>query len=145
MRATISKVFRFEAAHHLPNHDGKCRNPHGHSYKVVVHCEGPIKMGNDDPQRGMVVDFADVKMVWETELAPLFDHKDLNETLDELVPETTAECLAVFICAVYREKKFPVKDVEVWETETSNARVTASEVWVNGEQSNRTRTKATTG
>ncbi|NES98612.1 MAG: 6-carboxytetrahydropterin synthase QueD, partial [Desertifilum sp. SIO1I2] len=28
----IYKEFRFEAAHHLPHHDGKCRRLHGHSW-----------------------------------------------------------------------------------------------------------------
>jgi 6-pyruvoyltetrahydropterin/6-carboxytetrahydropterin synthase len=138
MKATVSKIFRFEAAHHLPNHDGKCRNPHGHSYKVVVTCEGPIRgisgssREDDDPKRGMVVDFAEIKALWKLELEPLLDHKDLNESLEGMIPETTAECLAVFICAQYRAKHFPVKEVEVWETETSKAVVTASEVWING-------------
>lgn len=135
MKATVTKVFRFEAAHHLPNHDGKCREPHGHSYKVVIHCGGNIALrDSDNPKRGMVVDFADIKKFWKAELEPLFDHKDLNVTLKDegMVPETTAECLAVFICSQFMTKKFPISCVEVWETETSNASVTASEVWANG-------------
>lgn len=33
MRYTLlTKLFRFEAAHHLPGHRGKCARPRGHSY-----------------------------------------------------------------------------------------------------------------
>lgn len=40
----VGKEFRFEAAHRLPRHDGKCRRPHGHSYVLWVEVEGEAKM-----------------------------------------------------------------------------------------------------
>ena len=140
-KASVSKIFKFEAAHHLPNHDGKCREPHGHSYTVVVTCHGAIRgmkgtrTGDDDPKRGMVIDFTDIKRLWKAEIEPLLDHQDLNVTLRDsgMVPETTAECLAYFICAQYRHAGYNVSEVEVWETETSRACVMAQEVWINGE------------
>lgn len=132
MKACVSKTFRFEAAHHLPNHDGKCREPHGHSYRVVVKCEGKINVDRGHQKCGMVVDFADIKTFWKRELEPLLDHKDLNVTLEAHVPATTAECIAFFICAQFRVRRFPIKEVEVWETETSCATVDVSEVWLNG-------------
>ena len=32
----VRRRFGFEAAHRLPNHPGKCRELHGHSYVLVV-------------------------------------------------------------------------------------------------------------
>ena len=44
MRARIIKDFRFEAAHTLPSlpADHKCRQMHGHSFKVEIHVEGEV-------------------------------------------------------------------------------------------------------
>lgn len=130
MRATIKKVFRFEAAHHLPNHDGKCREPHGHSYKVEVVVEGEINSKPDHPQEGMVIDFADIKNVWVQHLKPYLDHKDLNVSLESWhLCTTTAENIAAWICYRFRAHSIPVKCVTVWETETASATVNYLEVW----------------
>lgn len=133
MRALVSKTFTFEAAHHLPNHDGKCREPHGHSYRVVVTCEGTICEDSHDNKHGMVIDFAHIKSFWKRELEPLMDHQDLNVTLVDsgMIPVSTAECIAYFICRQYWHARYPVKQVEVWETATSTAKVMASEAWSN--------------
>lgn len=71
----ISKTFRIEAAHRLPNvpEGHKCARLHGHSFAVEVHVEGPV-----DPRLGWVMDFADIKAAF----APVFDrldHRCLNE------------------------------------------------------------------
>ena len=34
------KEFDFDAAHFLPNYNGKCEHLHGHTYKLVVKVEG---------------------------------------------------------------------------------------------------------
>lgn len=54
--ATVSKTFEFSAAHILPNHPGKCKNLHGHNYKVEVKLTGPL-----NEETGMVIDFGDLK------------------------------------------------------------------------------------
>ena len=41
----VRRRFRFEAAHELPRHPGKCRKLHGHSYELFVVVEGPIGVG----------------------------------------------------------------------------------------------------
>jgi len=53
MSITVTKEFRFEAAHRLMYHPGACKNIHGHSYKVVVSVTG-----NPSPVTGVVVDFS---------------------------------------------------------------------------------------
>ena len=52
----LSKEFRFEASHVLPDHPGKCANLHGHSWILTVRVKGPI-----DQETGMVVDYGDIK------------------------------------------------------------------------------------
>ena len=70
----ITKQFDFETGHALYGYDGKCRNVHGHSYKLSVTVIGrPI----DDPNHvkfGMVIDFGDLKRIVKEEIVDLFDH-----------------------------------------------------------------------
>lgn len=45
-RVLVSKEFTFDAAHHLHCYEGKCKNLHGHTYKVVFGISGyPGKPG----------------------------------------------------------------------------------------------------
>ena len=75
MIATLSKSFRFEAAHRLPNAPPghKCRQLHGHSYTVILQVTGPV-----DPATGWVIDFGQVWEVFEPIRARL-DHCCLND------------------------------------------------------------------
>ncbi|MDC7994923.1 6-pyruvoyl trahydropterin synthase family protein [Altibacter sp. HG106] len=70
----ITKMFSFETGHALYGYDGKCRNVHGHSYKLSVTVIGtPI----DDPNHvkyGMVIDFGDLKKIVKEEIVDVFDH-----------------------------------------------------------------------
>lgn len=121
MRATVSKTFRFEAAHQLLNHDGKCSRPHGHSYKVAVRVRGSINRTSGHPKEGMVIDFADIKEAWK-KIEPMLDHQDLNQTLGGIV--TTAENIAIWIGSQFNLAGIGIEEVELWETETSSVRVT---------------------
>ena len=53
MRVELSKTFRFEAAHRLPQvpPDHKCHRMHGHSFMVDVVIEGEL-----DERMGWLVD-----------------------------------------------------------------------------------------
>jgi 6-pyruvoyltetrahydropterin/6-carboxytetrahydropterin synthase len=53
----IAKEFRWEMGHRLPEHFGKCKNIHGHSYKMIVELEGDVD------ESGMVMDYYDVKRI----------------------------------------------------------------------------------
>lgn len=96
MIATLTKEFKFEAAHVLANHDGKCARLHGHSYRVVVHIKGEVKPTDGSPEEGMVMDFSKVKEAWK-QIEPLLDHRNLNETIGSDVGPTTAENIAGWI------------------------------------------------
>lgn len=76
MKGTIrlSKEFSFEMAHALFGYDGKCKNIHGHSYKLTVTLIGePI----NDPlhvKHGMLIDFSDLKALVKKHILDIFDH-----------------------------------------------------------------------
>lgn len=85
----VTKQFRFEASHQLPNHDGKCRRLHGHSWvgKVILESPELIQTG---PKAGMVQDFGDISKALKPLLEDFLDHHHLNETLG-LVNPTSEE------------------------------------------------------
>lgn len=70
----ITKIFTFETAHVLYNYDGKCKNMHGHSYKLFVTVKGKPINNLDDPKNGMVVDFGDIKKIVNSEIIDVWDH-----------------------------------------------------------------------
>lgn len=70
----ITKIFTFETAHVLYNYDGKCKNMHGHSYKLFVTVKGEPVNDMDDHKNGMVVDFGDIKTIVKSEVVDLWDH-----------------------------------------------------------------------
>ncbi|SHI82825.1 6-pyruvoyltetrahydropterin/6-carboxytetrahydropterin synthase [Mesonia phycicola] len=70
----ITKQFNFETGHALYGYDGKCKNVHGHSYKLNVTVIGqPINDANH-VKFGMVIDFGDLKKIVKEEIVDKFDH-----------------------------------------------------------------------
>jgi len=88
-RVLVSKEFTFDAAHHLHAYEGKCKNLHGHTYKVVFGISG---IPNDI---GITVDFGAIKTIWKEEIEGFLDHRYLNETLPLM--NTTAENMVVWL------------------------------------------------
>ena len=70
----ITKQFDFETAHALFGYDGKCRNLHGHSYKLSVTVIGSPILDNSNVKFGMVIDFTDLKNIVNEEIVDVFDH-----------------------------------------------------------------------
>ena len=70
----ITKEFTFETGHALYGYDGKCRNVHGHSYKLAVTVIGQPIQGEGEVKLGMVIDFGDLKKIVEEEVVDPFDH-----------------------------------------------------------------------
>ena len=103
----VTKRFRFEAAHHLPDHPGKCRRVHGHGYRLEVTVAGPIR-GD-----GFVMDFYDLKRIVEERVIDALDHRDLNTIL----PVPSAEHVAVWIWEQLED--LPLAEIRLFETEDS--------------------------
>ncbi|MCZ8197688.1 MAG: 6-carboxytetrahydropterin synthase [Flavobacterium sp.] len=70
----ITKQFSFETGHALYGYDGKCKNVHGHSYKLSVTVIGTPITDNTNVKYGMVIDFTDLKKIVREEIVDLFDH-----------------------------------------------------------------------
>ena len=70
----ITKIFTFETGHALYGYDGKCRNVHGHSYKLSVTVIGSPIADKNHVKYGMVIDFTDLKRIVKDEIVDVFDH-----------------------------------------------------------------------
>lgn len=135
---TVTKEFRFEAAHRLMNHKGHCKNLHGHSYKLVVTVATIDDKLNDDT---MVLDFADLGRIVKGEVVDRFDHAVVLYSEDPLAgvmaqfdqdcmdnamrivlldshptAEYMAQAFAALISKHFRMTNLALVRVEVWET-----------------------------
>ena len=70
----ITKQFSFETGHALYGYDGKCKNVHGHSYKLSVTVIGTPILDANNVKYGMVIDFSDLKKIVREEIVDQFDH-----------------------------------------------------------------------
>lgn len=118
----IRKHFRFEAAHVLPYHQGKCARLHGHSYRLEVAVSGPIR--TDGPSRGMIEDFAVIKKIVKREIIDLLDHQSLNDVLENPTCERIIEWIWQRLAPVLPG----LDELVLWETLTSCAVLRANDV-----------------
>ena len=70
----ITKQFNFETGHALYGYDGKCKNVHGHSYKLSVTVIGRPITDTNNVKYGMVIDFGDLKKIVKEQIVDVFDH-----------------------------------------------------------------------
>lgn len=102
----------FSAAHWLPNHPGKCKNLHGHNWKVIA----TVRAKKLDKDSDMIIDFSEFKKMVDKVLP---DHKCINDAIPNMYP--TAENLAKYIFekldkALSKEAMYAeLHDVEIWE------------------------------
>lgn len=92
MKISISKEFKFCAAHYLPKHEGLCKNLHGHNYKLKIVVEGPVKR-HECPEMGMIMDYKRLSKIVQREIIQVFDHSYLNES----IKNPTAENIIIWI------------------------------------------------
>ncbi len=111
----IRKHFRFEAAHVLPHHPGKCSRMHGHSYRLDVAVRGPIH--SDGPARGMIEDFEQIKAIVCEHVVNILDHRTLNDLIDN----PTAEHIIMWIWRALENQLSGLDELVLWETATSCA------------------------
>ena len=106
----IAAQFGFEAAHRLPNlPDGhKCKNLHGHNYRLEVSIEGPLA------ERGFVMDYAELEAIVDP-IIKRVDHRFLNEI--EGLENPTSEVMAEWFMAQIKPKlSGKVVTLRIYET-----------------------------
>ena len=118
----IRKHFRFEAAHVLPFHPGKCARMHGHSYRLEVAIRGPIQ--SEGPARGMIEDFDTIKQIVRREVVDVLDH----QTLNDLIENPTAEHIVMWIWHRVAPHLRGLDELVLWETANSSAVLRATDL-----------------
>ena len=127
---SVTKEIYFCYGHRLMDYDGACRHLHGHNGKVEVELERE-KLD----ERGMVVDFSEIRSVIKDWIDQTLDHtmllkkgdplvsflKQKNERFYVMDENPTAESIAKLIYDYVRSKHLPVTRVTLWETESSFA------------------------
>lgn len=110
----ITKEYTFDAAHHLPHVEAghPCGRVHGHTYRVELVLEGPV-----DAQYGWVQDYGEISEAFKPLMEAELDHHDLNDVL----PNPTAEALALFLGKAMARFLPLLVAVTVRETPTSSA------------------------
>ena len=119
---TVTKTVKFDAAHILTNHQGLCKNLHGHTYRG-----------------DMVIDFKDLKRIATEVVCDRFDHSFIYNTESpgeceiadvvgrngmRVVPipfRSTAENLARLFFDELKARIPGLAAVKVWETSDSCA------------------------
>jgi 6-pyruvoyltetrahydropterin/6-carboxytetrahydropterin synthase len=126
----VTQQIDFCYGHRLLNYDGKCRYLHGHNGRAVISLEGERL-----DERGMLVDFTDIKKHLRTWIDRELDHRMILHQADPILPTLQAVQEPVFIIpynptaeniarVIYDQAVhvgLPVCEVTLWETANSSA------------------------
>ena len=99
----ISKGFKFEAAHQLPNYVGKCAELHGHTYTLQVTVGADPAAINLD-KSGILIDFGVLKRIVNEEIIEKYDHKYLND----FFPVPSAEVMVLLFTKAISDRLLAV-------------------------------------
>lgn len=135
---SLTKVFRFEAAHAIYGYPGPCSHIHGHSYKLHVTVVARRKNDHYIASPGMIIDLKELKKIISDAVIERFDHKLLlsneyikgtpvNIPADEFIlfdAEPTVENLLFYIQSkIIKSLPEPIKllSMKLYETRDSYA------------------------
>jgi 6-pyruvoyltetrahydropterin/6-carboxytetrahydropterin synthase len=121
----VTREISFCYGHRLLKYEGKCKHLHGHNGVAEI-----TLAGDRLDERGMIMDFSEIKTVMLKWIDDNFDHRLLLHKDDPLVnvlvaqgelvqivdDNPTAECIAKWIFDFAKSQKFPVLQVKLWET-----------------------------
>ena len=136
---TVMKMVKFDAAHVLTDHQGLCRNLHGHTYRVDVSVTAEL-------DGDMVIDFKELKGVLAEVIGGRFDHSFIYNTTSAAESEiaavvekhgmrtvaipfrSTVENLAKMFYNALKTRVTGLSAVKVWETADNSAEYRESNV-----------------
>ncbi len=130
MTYKVTRVIDFCYGHRLLNYDGECKHLHGHNGRVEVDI-----VAEETDERGMVVDFSDIKDIVKTWIDANLDHRMILHQDDPLVSvlselgeafytidcNPTAENIAAHIHDMTSSDMLQIVEVRLWETPNSYA------------------------
>ena len=131
----VTRQIDFCYGHRLLNYEGKCKYLHGHNGRAVITIESE-KLD----ERGMVLDFSDIKRVVSRWIDENLDHRMILHRDDPVVPmlqkmgepiylidqNPTAETIARLIYEFTASQGFPIVETRLWETPNCFATFAAS-------------------
>lgn len=131
----IVKSITFCYGHRLINYVGPCADLHGHNARADI-----MLASEELDDRGMVIDFGDIRSVIKTWIDETLDHTLLlhkddyigavltanDEKFYVMDANPTAENIAKLIFEYALAQNFPVVSVTLWESDTSFARYSPS-------------------
>jgi len=145
----ITKQIEIDMGHRVPNHKSKCKNLHGHRYRIEVGVDDKLVTTPGSSDEGMVIDFGDLKQIMMEEIDAKFDHgfvmyeeddfarifldlkNQQNQKIHLVSFIPTAENLAKhwyqLIAPKLELRKIRISFVQVWETPTSTATYTSED------------------
>ncbi|MBP5547531.1 MAG: 6-carboxytetrahydropterin synthase [Bacteroidales bacterium] len=138
MKLRLTKQFDFQMAHTLSAYPGKCRNIHGHNYKLFVAVENEEACDTCTQinyNSGMLMDFTALKSLVENEIIEVFDHAfvvpqdspyaNIENTKKIVLPfQPTCENLLLYFATLLNDKLpegVRLYSLKIHETETSFA------------------------
>ena len=121
----VSREIDFCYGHRLLNYNGKCKYLHGHNGRAIITIESATL-----DERGMVLDFSEIKNVVSRWIDEKLDHRMLLNTMDPMAPllenmgeplflmdeNPTAENIARLIFEFTASRGFPIVECQLWET-----------------------------
>lgn len=133
----------FDSAHFLANYKGKCKNIHGHRWKLEIEVQSEV-LSPQGQLGGMIVDFGDLKKDIKS-IVDEYDHELIIErgsmreetlrclredgfSIVEVGFRPTAENFAAFFYKLIKDKGYKVKRATIHETPTNCASYEESRV-----------------
>jgi 6-pyruvoyltetrahydropterin/6-carboxytetrahydropterin synthase len=121
----VTREIDFCYGHRLLNYEGKCRYLHGHNGHAIITLQSQSL-----DERGMVIDFSDIKRVVAGWIDEKLDHRMLLHQDDPILPvlrergepvfvmeaNPTAENIARLIFDFTASRGFPIVEAQLWET-----------------------------
>ena len=112
--ASVTKCFKFDSAHFITDHPGKCRNLHGGRYELEITFTDQV-----DAFTGFVLDYSYIKNIVENCIISKFDHKTLNFVCPELSWRSSTEFISIFTWEKIINLIPSLSKIKIYETESS--------------------------